>query len=1110
MTRFFVKHPVTTWMIFAMFVVLGAYSLPRLQVEAMPEVDLPTLSVNTRWNGASPQAVQRSITIPIEEAARNVHGVEGIESRSWPAYSSVTVKFRREIDLDFARLDLNEQLGSVRRNLPLGAGQPNIVAYVPEEFRTEDFFTFSLESDLGPNELRDRTERWVIPQLLALEGVADATVMGGARPLLKIVLDRQKLELYRISAGEVFTSIDRLDDFTGAGVVSQMGMEKLVALREPVDIKKLEHAVVARRGGQTFTLNMLGEVRQDYEDPVWFPRANGKTVVLVAVDKRSGSNSVAVSRTLRNALPDIEQNLPFEVGFYIDEDQGKELEDKLRELVFRSFIILGVLFMLLVITLRRIKLTAIVTASILFAIVISLSLFYFLKISVNFVTISGLTVSFGLILDNSILVLDSVHRRLKALEKAEEEELSRKTKFKVALETIVEGTKEVLFPIIATTLTTMVAFASFIFLSGRLALYYVPLAISVAAAMVASLFVAFAWVPMVLDRWWARPMVRKSPDGPNEIDDPAKLAEFVEETPDLDAPLPFIERILFLRQKIAWVVIPACAVLFVWSWHVYDTKVMKGGFWQFPSQQELFMYLEMPSGTDVELTSQTLYEFEKVLLPIPEGARMTSRAWNNQSILRVEFEKDLLATAIPVNFRALLIEKADQTGGTSVFIRGFSDRPYFKGAFGGSALNSLVKITGYNSKKLNEIAEKTLARASRSRRVRNARITTGGQYERIRQHEMVITIRRDRLAAHGFTVRDLVTQVQRLLGVDFPWTMVIDGEQERLQMSYDDSDNISYSDVSDKVIRNQNGEQVRLGDLIEIEKREMSRSIVRDNQKYTAYVNWEYLGTDQMRTRYIKDIITGVEEELPYGYEVEEAKREFLTEEEEQELNQAMWLALAFIFMVMAALFESVTLPILVLISVPMALVGVVLIFWLTSSTFDSSARIGLILMFGIVVNNAILLVSRFRTEASLIMKVKQGGDPSERAALFPGLRKQLGGSDLFELPKGERAGLLRRAVARGTRIRLRSIFLTSGTTVAGLAPLLIHLNETDDKDIWENLALASIGGLVASTILLIVVMPPLYYYFVRTGWTFRSFFGWLKRKLKRGSDAPARSPVEA
>jgi HAE1 family hydrophobic/amphiphilic exporter-1 len=1110
MTKFFVRHPVTTWMIFAMFVVLGVYSLPKLQIEAMPEVDLPELRVFTRWNGASPKAIQRSITIPVEEAARNIHGVEEIESRSNPAWSSVTVKFRRDIDIDFARMELNEQLGTVRRNLPLGAGQPEISASIPEEFRTEDFFTFSLESDIDTNELRELTERWVVPQVLALEGVADATIMGGANPLIKIVLDRQKLELYRIGAGEVFAALDRLDDFTGAGVVDEGGLERLVALREPVNIRKLEKAVVARRGGQTFTLKMVGEVRQDFEDPTWFPRANGKNVVLVAVDKRSGANTVAVSRTIRKALPSIEQSLPFEVTFHIDDDQGQELEDKLRELVYRSFIILGILFMLLVITLRRIKLTTVVTASILFAIVISLSFFYFLRISVNFVTISGLTVCFGLILDNSILVLDSVHRRLKSLDKAEQAGLSRKTKFKVALETIVEGTKEVLFPILATTLTTMVAFASFIFLSGRLALYYVPLAISVALAMIASLFVAFCWVPMVLEWWWARGLIRKSPDGPNEMDDPKALADFVEETPDLNAPLPFFERIFHLKPKIAWVVLPLCAALFVWSGHVYDTKVMKGGFWRFPSQEELLCYLEMPSGTDVELTSKTLYEFEKLLLPIPEGARMTARAWGNQAFLNVEFEDNLLKSAVPMNFRAMLIEKADQTGGASVFIRGFSDRPYFKGAFGGSNLNSLVKITGYNSKKLGEIAEQALARASKSRRVRNARIVTGGQWDRHRQQEMVITIHRERLATYGITVQELVSQVQRLLGVDFPWTMLIEGEQERMQLAYDDSDDISYSDVADKVIRNSAGEQVRLGELIDIENREMSRSIVRTNQRYTAYVNWEYLGTDQMRTKYIKDIIAGVEEELPYGYTVEESTREFLSEEEEEELNQALWLALAFIFMVLAALFESVTLPILVLISVPMALVGVVVIFWLSHSTFDSSAKIGLILMFGIVVNNAILLISRFRTEAGLVLKVKQGGEPAERAALFSGMRKQLGGSDLWSLPKNERSSMLLRAIARGTRIRLRSILLTSGTTVAGLAPLLIHLNETEDKDIWENLALASIGGLVASTILLIMVMPPLYYYCVRTGWTFKAFWLWLKSKFKRKEKAPVDAPAQA
>jgi HAE1 family hydrophobic/amphiphilic exporter-1 len=299
---------VSTWMIFAVFILLGAYALPRLQVEAIPEVNLPTLTIQTLWNGASPQAIQRSITIPVEEAAQKVHGVEKVTSTSSPGRSQVEIEFRRDVNIDFARVDLNEQLGSVRRNLPLNAGQPQILPYVPEEFQTEDFYTFSLRSSLHPNELRELAETWVVPQILALEGVADARVLGGARPLVKVFLDRQLLERYDITPDQVAGALNRLDALDGAGIIQQRGTEKFVALRDPVDYKRLASAVVARRGGRMFTLDMLGEIRRDFEDPVYFVRTNGRNVIQVSVDKRSGSNTVGVSRVLRDALPRIESD----------------------------------------------------------------------------------------------------------------------------------------------------------------------------------------------------------------------------------------------------------------------------------------------------------------------------------------------------------------------------------------------------------------------------------------------------------------------------------------------------------------------------------------------------------------------------------------------------------------------------------------------------------------------------------------------------------------------------------------------------------------------------------------------------------------------------------
>ena len=296
MTRFFLRHPVSTWMLFGVFAVLAVYAVPRIEIEALPEIDLPSLTVTTQWNGASPKAVQRSITLPIEEAVRRVHGIESVKSTSRASQSMVQVEFTRDTDIEFARLHLNEQLGSVRRNLPLNASQPQIIPFVPEDFRTEQFFTFRVESPVSPNELRELAEIWIVPQVLAVEGVADAQVRGGARSLLKIFLDRNRLEMYDVNADEVFAAIDQLDELTGAGVVRDRGTERLVALRHPVDIERIRDAVVARRGGRALRLSTLGSVRPSFEDPVYFVRSGGDNVVEVQVDKRSGSNSVSVSR----------------------------------------------------------------------------------------------------------------------------------------------------------------------------------------------------------------------------------------------------------------------------------------------------------------------------------------------------------------------------------------------------------------------------------------------------------------------------------------------------------------------------------------------------------------------------------------------------------------------------------------------------------------------------------------------------------------------------------------------------------------------------------------------------------------------------------------------
>jgi HAE1 family hydrophobic/amphiphilic exporter-1 len=258
-------------------------------------------------------------------------------------------------------------------------------------------------------------------------------------------------------------------------------------------------------------------------------------------------------------------------------------------------------------------------------------------------------------------------------------------------------------------------------------------------------------------------------------------------------------------------------------------------------------------------------------------------------------------------------------------------------------------------------------------------------------------------------------------------------------------------------------------------------------------INWEYIGTDRMRQRFINEILDGIQ--LPYGYTAEDVSGERMSLEEEEEMKLTLWLTLLFIFMALAALFESLWLPLLVILAVPMALTGVVALFWITDSAFDSSAKIGLVLMFGIVVNNAILLINRFRLQVREAVAAR--GDGDDRVPP----KRRLGGMDLWRLEAPARKQILKDAICTGTRIQLRSILLTSGTTIAGLLPLLIRIADTSEgKDIWENLALSSIGGLTSSTVLIISAIPTLYYVATRIAWSWLGSWA----KLRKRAAGPA------
>jgi len=538
----------------------------------------------------------------------------------------------------------------------------------------------------------------------------------------------------------------------------------------------------------------------------------------------------------------------------------------------------------------------------------------------------------------------------------------------------------------------------------------------------------------------------------------------------------FVERITWLHTRFWIYPVIVTLALSYGAWWAYDNKVTKGGWWQPRNQEELTVYLSRPVGTDVQLASETMKLFEMELLPLPEDVKMNVQAWSNNAYMRIEFETDEVRySAYPELFRNRLILLAEEMGGMFIFIGGFGD-PYFKGGFGGVQSNSTIMLTGYNSKELKQLSDGLVARLDRNRRA------------------PVILIDRDALARHRISMAEVLGHLRRLLGVDTPWRMIIEGQDRQIQLGFAAASQMQYDAVLAKTLTSSRGERIGLGELVSLQTRPELTAITRQDQRYAQRINWEYIGTDRMRQAFIAELLAGLE--LPYGFTAEDLSGQQISEEEQAELGRTLQLTALFIFMTLAALTESLLLPLLLLLAVPMALIGVVGIFWADGSVFDSSAQIGLVLMFGIVVNNAILLINRYRLMVREIV-----ADRGHVGDLVPDKRR-LGGFDLWRLDVGERHAILKQSILQGTRIQMRSILLASGTTIAGLLPLLYKADKaTAGKDIWENLALASIGGLASSTLLILMAMPALYWCFTRLGWSLAR----LGRRLK--SRRPALAP---
>ncbi len=905
--------------------------------------------------------------------------------------------------MEFAHLVLREEMAKAREILPFGV-RPVVRPFVPADFRVESFLSYAISGSYTVQKLRELVKDKIEFGIGAVKGVAGVEVSGGSELEIKVILDQEKIKALRIHPYLVSYKVRERTKSYPTGRIKKGWQEYIFKVSDIIKgIKDLGEIIITYSGDNPIRLKEIAKIIPLYGEVFYINRINGRPAVRLIVVKEKGTSTLKVARRVKKRLGAIKKDLPKDLFFKVVYDQSEEIQKNLRILCLLMGIITVIIFFLIFLVLRSFKPSLLILSSITFSVLITFNLIYFFKVSINLLTLGGLAFGFGLFVDNSIVVFENISR-------LGEKGLS-------PIQAAVQGSREVILPLLAATLTTMSVFFSFAYFQGRLKIYYLPLAIVISSALATSFLVSFSLIPALSPKM----IKRRKP----------QRERF------RDAYENILRRLI--RHPIEVILLIAFIFFVTYKW--FRSDVSLGEFFRWSSRESLHVFIRMPPGTDIGKTDDVVKKFEERVMRKDFRKEINTLIYSERAIINITFPPKIESSYHPLFLKEELIQLAANFAGISISIFGFSPHGYHSSFGTGSYYDSKIEFYGYNLEKLEEITSKLERSLKKNPRVKEVRTISGrlgwwrGDY-----FEYILRLNKKALIKYDVDPTSVYSYLEALIqgGVTSPLRAKIGGKEMEISVKFPDTDRIDIRNLQQALIRTEGGEYLRLGEVSILEERPIAGSIDRENQQFHQSVMWEFRGPAKAAQRYKETVFSKLN--LPPGFSATLREQWRITEEERAQLKFAVILSLIIIFIILASFYESIIQPFFILFAVPLALIGVFVAFVISDFAFDSSAYVGVILLGGIAVNNSILLVDHIN------LKRKQG------LALME-------------------------AVLKGARERVRPIFLTTGTTVLGMLPLVLIQVESGKKQIWSSLALSTVGGLMSSAIFILFLIPIFYFY---------------------------------
>ena len=1018
-SRFSVHRPILTTMVTLIVLILGGVSLSRLPIDLMPDITFPTLSVSASYENASPEEIEELVTRPIEEAMSAVTGVEEVSSVSSEGNSNVRVSFSWGTDLDTATNDVRDRLDRVIPRLPENVDRPRLRKFDPASF---PILIMGASSNLDPIQMRRIIDDQIKYRIERVPGVAALDVFGGLEREIQVNLYTDKVKALGIPLDQIMAGIKAGNITLPAGTVERGNFE--VTIRTPGEytgLAQLRDTVIAVREGVPVQLKDIASVEDTWQKITRIVRVNGRPGVHLAVSKQSGTNTVQVARKVLQEIEGINRDIPqIELIPIIDSSDfiQRSISNVGSVAMYGGLIAVIVLLFFL----RNIRSTAIIAVAIPLSIVATFALIYFGGFTLNIMTLGGLALGIGMLVDNSIVVLENIYRLREAGLGAEQ--------------AAVDGSEEVTPAVIASTLTTLAVFLSLIFVRGMAGVMFKQLASVVSFSLACSLAVALTLVPMLASRHLRAV----------DLADPANET-FAHKLFRISSRM-FAGLENAYKRILHWALSHRAAV-------VIGAAVLLGGsFLLVPiigvelmpqtDEGEVRVDGEMEVGAKMSVVDEQFRTIESVVSSeVPELKSMVASVggggWRasggHTGQIRIALNPRAQRQRSSEQVASALRRRLSAIPGMTVRTRAGTGMFFMRRMAGGTE-RVQVEVRGHDLETADALAQRVKEVVESVDGVTDAQVSR----ESGTPEELVI-VDRQKAADMKLTVSTIAQMLQTVLSGSTASYYRERGDEYRILVKLKDAEKMDLHDILDLTLTNAAGEPVVLRNVVAVQPRSGPVRVERKDQERIITVSANISGRDMGSI--LEDARRGLQSvpvprgfTIGFGGEYEEQQEAF------QELALGLILALLLVYMVMACLYESLRDPFVVMFSVPLAAIGVILMLFLTDTTFNIQSFIGCIMLAGIVVNNAILLVDHTNL-----------------------LRRR------DKMP-------LREAIEEAGRRRLRPILMTALTTVFALVPMALGLGEGGEFQV--PLARAVIGGLLSASLITLVFVPVIYSIFER------------------------------